>query len=143
MQEFISKSAEETEQFGFDFASKINPGDVVFLIGNLGSGKTTFVKGFARGLGIESRVISPTFIVVRTHAIDEGNIKTLYHLDLYRLSSSNDTKSIDLQDMLQDENGVVVIEWPEIGQNLVHKKVWKLSFAVIDEDSRKITTQYE
>ena len=82
---FVTKSPEQTEKLGEDFAKNLKPQDVVFLIGNLGSGKTTFTKGIARGLGIKNRILSPTFIVVRSHSTANERIQTLYHLDLYRL----------------------------------------------------------
>ena len=65
----ITKSDEETQSAGEEFAKKLNPTDVVFLIGDLGSGKTTFTKGLAKGLGIDNRIISPTFVVVRRHTV--------------------------------------------------------------------------
>lgn len=149
-QEFITKSAEETEMLGEEFSKKLNPQDVVFLVGDLGSGKTTFVKGLARGLGIESRILSPTFVVVRQHSVRSqktaGNskqmIEKLYHLDLYRLGNEDEAKGVDLNDFLLDEKGIVVIEWPVISQDLVHKKVWKIQFEY-REEGRKIAIRHE
>ncbi|MDO8269710.1 MAG: tRNA (adenosine(37)-N6)-threonylcarbamoyltransferase complex ATPase subunit type 1 TsaE [Candidatus Levybacteria bacterium] len=134
---------DQTIKAGEEFASKLRPGDIVFLHGELGSGKTTFTKGIANGLGVVSRVASPTFIVVRTHpAQNQLGIKTLYHLDLYRLENEKQTKEIDLQGFLSDPEGVVVIEWPEIGQNLVNKKVWDITIEQKVPEGRKITTNY-
>lgn len=133
-----TKSALGTEKAGEEFSKKLNPQDVVFLIGNLGSGKTTFTKGIAKGLGITSRIISPTFVLVRSHDIEKGKIKTLYHLDLYRLQNENDVLGINLTDYLEDERGLVVIEWPEVSQNIVKKKVWKVVFET-KEHNRNIT----
>lgn len=128
----ITRSPKETEMLGEKFAKGLQPKDVVFLIGNLGSGKTTFTKGIARGLGIATRIISPTFTVVRTHLTNSEPIKTLYHLDLYRLQTEEDALGVDIKDYLEDENGVVVIEWPEISQNIVSGNVWKVLFEVVN-----------
>lgn len=137
----ISKSSKQTEKIGFEFAKKIKAGDVIYLIGDLGAGKTTFVKGLASGLGIKSRIISPTFVVVREHEV-EGSIKTLYHLDLYRLADKNQAEKIDLADMLHDKKAVIAIEWPEVAFKLVNKKVWSVHFKIIDE-YRKLEFSYE
>ncbi len=145
----ITKTAEETEKAGEEFARIVKPQDVVFLIGKLGSGKTTFVKGLARGLGIVSRIISPTFVVVRQHSLPttnyqilDGKVTTLYHLDLYRLQSSQEALAIDLKDYLDDTQGIVAIEWPELSQQIVNKKVWKVTFDVKNE-LREISMSYE
>ena len=143
----ITTSDSETQKEGEKFAEKLKPMDVVFLIGDLGSGKTTFAKGLAKGLGIDSRVISPTFVVVRRHSIQapksDMTIHTLYHLDLYRLKNEKEVLSVDLKDYLDDQTGVTVIEWPEISQDIVGKKVWKVLFAIQKNESREIEFKYE
>lgn len=124
----ITGSSDETESQGEKFAKDLHPGDVVFLIGELGSGKTTFTKGIAKGLGITTRITSPTFVLVREHHANNESIKTLYHLDLYRLGSKNDVLGVDLTDYLNDSKGVVVIEWPELSQSIIKGSVWKVIF---------------
>jgi len=145
----ITKNALETEKAGEELARLLKPQDVVFLIGNLGSGKTTFVKGLARGLGIVSRIISPTFVVVRQHTLPstnyqilDGKVSTLYHLDLYRLQNTQEALSVDMKDYLDDKNAIVAIEWPELSQNIVNKKVWKVKIDVKNE-MREISMSYE
>ncbi len=140
----FASSADQTENAGEKFSKKLKPGDVIFLKGQLGSGKTTFTKGIARGLGIATRIISPTFIVVREHSIDGNNsseIKRLYHLDLYRLSNEKDVLTVDLKDYLKDDAAVTVIEWPEVGQNIIEKDHWSINFDLVD-DGRQITISY-
>lgn len=146
MDEFITKSSQKTEELGMELGKKMKPQDVIFLIGDLGSGKTTFVKGLAASLGVTTRIISPTFVIARQHEVEgdtKSDIRTLYHLDLYRLANEKEAKSIDLKDFLNDKNGIVVIEWPEISQNIVDKKVWKIEFQYMHGDERKITVRYE
>ncbi len=131
---FVTKSPEQTEKLGEDFAKNLKPQDVVFLIGNLGSGKTTFTKGIARGLGIKNRILSPTFIVVRSHSTANERIQTLYHLDLYRLKDEGEVLNVSLTDYMNDEKGIVVIEWPEVSQEIVKKNAWKVKFETKDDE---------
>lgn len=142
MEEYISNSAAETERIGQNFAEKLKAKDVVFLKGNLGSGKTIFVKGLARGLGVKSRVISPTFVIARSYNAKKKGIRNLYHLDLYRLKNENEVQSIDLNEFIDDETGVVAIEWPNIGQGLVKGRVWTIDFSEINEGRHKINIEY-
>lgn len=134
---FATKSPEQTEKLGEDFAKNLKPQDIVFLIGNLGSGKTTFTKGIARGLGIKNRILSPTFVVVRSHSTANQSIQTLYHLDLYRLKNEGEVLNVNLTDYLNDEKAVVVIEWPEVSQEIVKKNAWKVHFKT-NENKRYI-----
>lgn len=139
----ISHSEEETIEAGISLTQKLSPQDVVFLRGDLGSGKTTFAKGIAKGLGISTRIISPTFVIVREHEVDSGKIKKMYHMDLYRLQDEHEALGVDIKDILNDEQGIVVIEWPEISQNLVKKKAWNVRIDNINESERKIQIAYE
>ena len=102
-------SPEKTEFFASELAKKIKPGMVIALIGNLGAGKTTFAKGFAKGMGIKNHVISPTFKLVSEYF---GNL-FLYHIDCYRLDTSIDFLNIGGENYLNPVNGVSLIEWPE------------------------------
>lgn len=144
-EEYTTKSEGETIKLGEEFAKKLNASDVVFLTGDLGSGKTTFTKGVARGLGVTTRIISPTFVLLRTHKTNNkfSQIQKIYHMDLYRLNSEEELKGVDLQDFLQDPQGLMLVEWPNLSQNLVKKNVWKVNFKIYYGDNRKITIKYE
>ncbi len=142
----ITTTADEFQTIakGEELAEKLKPGDIVFLRGNLGAGKTTFTKGLAKGMGTTTRIISPTFILVRSYKCSNSQgIQTLYHLDLYRLKDENQVKNINIEDYLSDDQGVVVIEWPDISQNLVKRKTWVVNLEVGESDSRKIRVCYE
>ncbi|MBI5286859.1 MAG: tRNA (adenosine(37)-N6)-threonylcarbamoyltransferase complex ATPase subunit type 1 TsaE, partial [Deltaproteobacteria bacterium] len=83
---FTTSSAEETKELGKRIAKQLKPGDVVAIVGELGTGKTTFVQGLAEGLGVSKGIRSPSFIILNVH---KGRLK-LYHLDLYRVRDINE-----------------------------------------------------
>lgn len=99
-------SVDETRDLAHALASLARPGDVVVLAGDLGAGKTAFVQGFGRGLGVSDRITSPTFTLVHVY---EGRLP-VHHLDVYRLGSLSEALDLGLAEML-DEGGVVLIEW--------------------------------
>jgi len=105
----ISHSPAETEALGESWGREATRGLVIALSGDLGAGKTQLVKGLARGLGITSRVHSPSFTLVNVYT---GGRLTLFHLDLYRLETKEQILSAGIEDYLQPE-GVAVIEWAE------------------------------
>lgn len=108
--EHQSQSAEETERIGADLAARLKPGAVLAFTGDLGAGKTAFVRGLARGLGITERVTSPTFTIVNEY---EGGCLPLFHFDMYRLGSSDELFDIGWEDYLA-RGGVCAVEWSEI-----------------------------
>lgn len=140
----ITNSFEETQAFGSKFITKLEPGDVVCLYGNLGAGKTTFTQGMAKGLGITKRIISPTFIIVRSYEISNikfqiSNFKWLYHVDLYRLNDENSVEGTGLLEILEKKDSLVIIEWPEKMGSLLPKKRWDVHLENVGGDTRKIT----
>ena len=108
--EYITRSPEETEAVGEGLARTLRPGAVVAFTGDLGAGKTAFVRGMARGLGCSARVTSPTFTIVNEY---EGGRVPLFHFDMYRLSSSEELFDIGWEDYLA-RGGVCAVEWSEI-----------------------------
>lgn len=107
--ERYSESERETEEIGAELADRLTPGTVVAFTGDLGAGKTAFVRGMAKGLGITQRVTSPTFTIVNEY---EGGRLPLFHFDMYRLSSEEDLFDIGWEDFLQ-RGGVCAVEWSE------------------------------
>ena len=95
--DYLSNSVEETEALGAELAGRLEPGDVVAFTGDLGAGKTAFVRGLARGLGIPDRVTSPTFTIVNEY---EGGRLPLFHFDMYRLGSADELYDIGWEDYL-------------------------------------------
>ena len=100
-----TSSEHETRALGEKIASLVRPGDVILLIGELGTGKTVLAKGIAQGLGIKEKVLSPTFTILKEYA---GKIP-LYHLDAYRLDGPRDLQDLGLEEYL--EGGVLLVEW--------------------------------
>ncbi len=135
--EYITHSEKETKNLAKDLAKKISFG-VITLSGDLGAGKTTFVQGFAQGLGIEEKIISPTFVLIRQHLIPKLK-KVLYHIDLYRLEEIKDLNTIGLNEIISDENNIVLIEWAEKILSLLPNNIIKINIEKIDQNSRKIT----
>lgn len=102
-----TKSPEETFRVGMHLGEKAIPGQVFTLIGDLGVGKTVFTQGFAKGLGVEESVSSPTFTIVQVY--EEGRIP-LYHFDVYRIADVEEMEEIGFEDYVMGE-GVALIEW--------------------------------
>jgi len=109
---YLTKSSNETKNIAAEIALRYKDhGGVILLTGELGSGKTTFTQGFAKALGIDQKIISPTFVLIRQHEISTE--KTLFHIDLYRMNENTDSKEIGLAEMAQNPNNIILIEWPE------------------------------
>ena len=135
----ISHSPLETETLGENFGRAAKPGWVIALSGDLGAGKTRFVKGLARGLGITTRVHSPTFTLVAEYT---GGRLLLFHLDLYRLETAEEILSAGIEEFLQPD-GVAVIEWAEKleeSQRLLKSSpaIKKVQIEIMGETERKI-----
>jgi tRNA threonylcarbamoyladenosine biosynthesis protein TsaE len=104
-----TKSADDTRELGAALATVIGPGDVVLLAGDLGSGKTTFAQGLARGLGVDEQVTSPTFVLMRSYT---GRVE-LFHVDAYRFDQLQEIIDLGLPEVL-DDGGVAMIEWGDV-----------------------------
>lgn len=136
-QQFLSSSPEETEAIGARLARVLSPGDVVAFSGDLGAGKTAFVRGLARGLEISGRVTSPTFTIVNEY---EGGRLPLFHFDLYRLGSADELFDIGWEDYL-DRGGVCAVEWSEQVADALPKDTVTVSLARHpDEETWRIIT---
>lgn len=121
--EILTQQVEQTQQLGYQLGQLLHPGDIVCLVGELGAGKTTFAAGIGRGWGSTSRLTSPTYTLVHEHhRPTDGQI--LYHIDAYRLETSEALESVGFEDVLVG-NGPVIIEWPErLGEMLPSEHIW-------------------
>ncbi len=128
-----TRSPDQTRRAGSEFAGHLNPGDVVALHGELGSGKTTFVQGMAEGLGLHEQVSSPTFTLIH----EFGRPPRLYHLDCYRETSLERWPQLGVGEYF-DGPAVTVIEWAENMTPLLPEHVIHLTFSYGPEESERI-----
>ena len=120
----VSHSPRETQKIAAALAKKIagRRGPVIITLrGELGAGKTTFVQGFVRALGIHARVKSPTFLLIRHYPIKTTG-RAVYHVDCYRVMKWQDLRPLDIQAILKDSRNIVLIEWPERIKPILPKK---------------------
>ncbi|MAV64207.1 MAG: tRNA (adenosine(37)-N6)-threonylcarbamoyltransferase complex ATPase subunit type 1 TsaE [Candidatus Marinimicrobia bacterium] len=130
---FISNSFNDTMDFGKSFSSKLDSGDILLLFGDLGSGKTTFVKGLLKGFDFKFEVTSPTFSLVNEYEAS----KKIIHIDCYREKDINRWINIGIIDYFNSDS-IVVIEWPEILEDVIPGYALKLKFTHINNYRRKI-----
>jgi len=138
--------SEETSQLGEKVAAGIvrdwqqkkpDTSHIFCLYGDLGSGKTTFTQGFAKGLGIFSRVLSPTFLIAKRYSIPIDD-RFFYHLDIYRMESAESLESIGLAELLSDIHSVIIIEWAEKLRSFLPKNRTDITFRVNADGSHQI-----
>jgi len=129
----ITKNNLETEQVGYNFSKKISKGDIITLNGNLGSGKTTFVKGVLKGLNYQYEVTSPTYTLINEYNADYNII----HIDCYREKDVNRWLNIGLVDYFLGDN-ILFIEWPENIKSILPKDINDIFFKVVSLNERSI-----
>ncbi len=133
---FITNNRKETQALAENFSKTLKGGNFLAFYGDLGSGKTTFIQGLAKGLGIQKRIISPTFIILRHYRMDKGNF---YHVDLYRTEGKHDLLGVGLDQIIQDSNNIVALEWAEKMDELLPKQRIDIHMEYVDDNKRKIT----
>lgn len=136
MSKILSRNVSETKKIAANFAKNLKKGDVLCLFGNLGSGKTSFIQGLAIGLEIDKRIISPTFIIVRTYKTKKFNF---YHIDLYRTETENDLLTLGLEEIIAEKENIVAIEWAERLSRLLPRTRIDINFKYIDKKTREIS----
>lgn len=109
------------------------------LAGELGAGKTSFLQGFAAGLGINEKILSPTFIIFRRFEVNNKRFKNFYHFDCYRMRNEKEMSGLNFEEIVADQNNIVAIEWPEKIRKLLPKDFFKIKFRFIDKNTREIT----
>jgi tRNA threonylcarbamoyladenosine biosynthesis protein TsaE len=132
--EFISRSPEQTRRVGMRLGGMLQTGDVIGLVGDLGSGKTTLMQGVASGWGSLDPVSSPTFVLVNVYRHPEGG--RLFHLDAYRLSGPAEAEDLDVIAML--DAGPLVVEWAERIQKALPPDYLQVTMTHIDENCRDL-----
>lgn len=133
---FITKGPEETVALGERLARELRPGACLALVGELGAGKTTLIKGLARGLGIpEEEVLSPSFVLVREYR--QGRLP-LFHVDAYRLTKPEELGEIGLEEYLLSD-GITVIEWADRVPQAILPSCLKVKLEILSENERRIS----
>lgn len=134
MKTVLSGTPEETIQIAKEYAKTVNPGDVICLKGNLGAGKTQFVRGFVQGLGLAGDVVSsPTFTIINEY---DGELP-VYHFDCYRLEHVEEAVEIGSEEYLYGD-GVCLIEWPDRISELLPPSSKHVTFSIIGKTEREI-----
>ena len=142
-QEFLTKNEQDTRKLAKILAACLSEVPiklgrkreevlVIGLEGKLGSGKTTFIKAFAKGLGIRRRLTSPTFVLMKKY-------KNLYHIDCYRIKSYKDILALDFQEIISNPKNIIIIEWAEKMRKILPKDTMWIKFKIISNKERKIT----
>ncbi|MCE1165188.1 MAG: tRNA (adenosine(37)-N6)-threonylcarbamoyltransferase complex ATPase subunit type 1 TsaE [Bacteroidetes bacterium] len=134
----VSRSAEDTMMQGELFSRDLQPGDVIGLDGDLGTGKTQFVKGVCRGLEVTEVVNSPTFIIVNEYSghYRHKDIK-IYHFDLYRMVTPAELGTLGFEEYIAD-NSICLIEWPELAEKYLGKTLKKVRFSYGNGENERI-----
>ena len=153
MTEIITKNERETKIVARLFAQelikkplKTKRAVIIGLEGELGSGKTRFVQGFAKGLGIRQRLTSPTFVLMKKYKLPKGRIfnfqftisNFLYHIDCYRLSKPKDLLDLDFKEIVFNPQNIILIEWAEKIRSILPKETIWIKFEIISPRERKI-----
>ena len=142
--EILSKNLKETQKAAREFAKNISKkqkkgAHVVALYGDLGSGKTSFVQGVARALGVVGTVISPTFVIERRYEISKDEYTHLIHIDAYRLESEGELLALGWKKIVSDPENIIFIEWAERVEGLLPNGGTTIYFEYINETTRKIS----
>jgi len=153
MPKILSHSPAETKKLAKKLAKKLKPPLVLALTGDLGSGKTTFIQGFARGLGIKKKILSPTFIIFRKFEIRNSKSETnskfkiknskfqfLYHIDCYRIQKPQELLNLGFKKIISEPQNIVLIEWAEKIKKILPKKTIWLKFNYGLKENERIIT---
>lgn len=138
MEVIETNGAAETEALGARIATRLQPGDVILLSGEMGTGKTTLVRGACRALGVPGPVTSPTFTIGQRYG---GGRMPVSHLDLYRLQTLEGEDPALLEDYLRPE-GVAFVEWPAAGEGRLDRPALEIRLAHVSEERRRIEVEW-
>ena len=137
---YFSYSEEETQKIAAGLALELKSPSIVALHGNLGDGKTVFARGFARGLGINDIICSPTFNIIREYPFRDDSI--LYHMDLYRIADSETAMTFGIEEYLNNANAISLIEWPERISDILPANTIIVELLRVNDSQREITITF-
>lgn len=144
--EQITKSAYETNRLGRSLAEKLtrrkgNKALILGLKGDLGGGKTTFLQGFAKGLKIKQKILSPTFVIMKRYQLTNypiGKLSNFYHFDCYRIRKPKEILDLGFKKIISDPKNIVTIEWAERIKKILPKNTTWINFEFVDKNKREI-----
>jgi tRNA threonylcarbamoyladenosine biosynthesis protein TsaE len=141
----ITKNSKQTQKLGENLAKEMlksqlsNTATVLGLKGDIGGGKTTFLQGFAKGIGIEEKITSPTFVIMKRFNLPVKNkFRNFYHIDCYRLKNEKDILELNFKNIILNPENIIAIEWPERIKKILTKYAVFIKFDFIEENKRKI-----
>ncbi|MGA2298756.1 MAG: tRNA (adenosine(37)-N6)-threonylcarbamoyltransferase complex ATPase subunit type 1 TsaE [FCB group bacterium] len=130
----ITNSSEETKELGFDFAQQLKPGDIVAFYGELGAGKTEFIKGICNFFGVSEIVNSPTFTLINQYSGTFHNEEIIiYHIDLYRIKSTKELEDIGLSEYIYSSDNIMLVEWAEKADVLLPAQKYSIQIKLNDK----------
>ena len=151
MKEIITKSAIDTKKLAEKFAKNLlrdrvsnsrKKATVIGLKGELGGGKTTFIQGIAKGLGVKERITSPTFVIFKKYKIPDTKYQiqntNFYHIDCYRLSKPKDLMDLDFKEILSQPQNIIAIEWADKVRRILPENIFWIEFQWIDDNKRRL-----
>lgn len=141
--QFLSNSPSKTKKLGVLLAREIlktknNNPVVIGLNGELGAGKTTFIQGFAEGLGIKNKITSPTFVIFRHYELRRKKHKHLFHMDAYRIGQISELKPLNFKEMISLPKAIVLVEWPERIKKALPKNIIQISLKHGKKENERI-----
>lgn len=146
MRSIITENAKETQKVAADLAKKLlkkklNETLVIALEGELGAGKTTFIKGFSKALEVREKILSPTFVLIHKHKLsikyEVLGKKYLYHIDAYRLNSEKDLLKIGVKEIFANPENIILIEWADRVKKIIPKTAIWINFDHLDKNKEK------
>jgi len=146
---FITKSYRQTQKLGESLAKEIleipaqKHAVVLALSGNLGGGKTTFLQGFAKGLGVKDKVLSPTFVIMKRFKVPSSTFQSFYHFDCYRFKKAEDILELNFKEIISNPKNIVAIEWPERIKKVLPKNTVWIKFTCPESRRRVDKTKRE
>lgn len=146
LKQFLTTSPSQTKKLAKSFVKEIfknnfkKTATIIGLIGDLGSGKTTFLQGFVKGLNIKEKILSPTFVLIKKYKIKniKYKIQNFYHIDFYRIEKSKEILDLDFKKIIFNNENIVAIEWANKIKKLLPKNTIWINFQFIDKTKRKI-----
>ncbi len=134
---YTSTSELQTKEIAAEFARNLQGGEFIEIVGDLGAGKTVFVRGMVEALGSNARVKSPTFTIMNEYPVQGDHVEKIAHLDLYRFKDASELGALELEDYVNDKT-VICVEWPDVFERSPFEPTHVVKIDHVDAETRKI-----